>query len=97
MSCRGQENAEMANNEVINNPFVLSTLGLLYTRKEECEKALEFLNNAIEIDPFHAEAYWFRHEAYEAKGDYAKSRDEQKIASDFQYKPIFWLFDRKAE
>lgn len=68
-------------------PSILATQGLILTRSGKLDEALLPLNEAISIDPYFAEAYWFRHELYERLGMEVDSARDRKIAVDFNYKP----------
>jgi tetratricopeptide (TPR) repeat protein len=64
-----------------------TTRGVILTRLNRHEEALTDLNKALEFDHYDAEAYWFRHELFDAMGDYQSAKEDKKIAEDYDYKP----------
>jgi tetratricopeptide (TPR) repeat protein len=70
-----------------NAPPMLCTYGLLLTRAGQLEKAQIMLDHAVSLDPYLAEAYWFRHELYEKLNQSDKSADDKSKAESFSYKP----------
>ncbi len=79
-----------ANDSIICCPDVaplIATRGLILTRAKQFDKALVDLNKAIELDPYLAEAYWFRHELNEAMGLKEESASDKEIATKYQYRP----------
>jgi tetratricopeptide (TPR) repeat protein len=81
------EEAATAARMIPDLPAFPSTLGLVLTRKQSFEKALAVLNQAIEIDPLYAEAYWFRHELFKATGQMDKAESDKETALKYRYKP----------
>ncbi len=79
-----------ANDSIICCPDVaplIATRGLILTRAKQFDAAMADLNKAIELDSYLAEAYWFRHELYEAMGRRAEAESDKQIATKYQYYP----------
>lgn len=79
-----------ANDSIVCCPDVaplIATRGLILTRAKQFDAAMADLNKAIELDSYLAEAYWFRHELYEAIGKPAEAESDKQIATKFQYHP----------
>ncbi len=66
---------------------LIATRGLILTRAKQFDAAMADLNNAIELDSYLAEAYWFRHELYEAMGKQAEAESDKQIATKYHYHP----------
>ncbi len=66
---------------------ILSTYGLMLLRNNLIEDAKKHISKAIELDPFEAEAYWFRGELHEKLGDEEKEKQDRKVATDYGYIP----------
>jgi len=79
--------AEAATNMFQNIPTVLASYGLILTRAGQLEKAQTILDKAISLDPYYAEAYWFRHEMYEKMGESEKAKADKQVAEGYDYKP----------
>jgi len=79
--------AEAAANMYQNIPTVLASYGLILTRAGQPEKAQVMLDKSISLDPYDAEAYWFRHELYEKMGESEKANADKKVAEGYEYKP----------
>jgi tetratricopeptide (TPR) repeat protein len=81
------QNAEAATAVFQNIPAILSSYGLVLTRAGQLEKAQIVLDKAISLDPYFAEAYWFRHELYEKMGEPEKAKADKQVADGYDYKP----------
>jgi tetratricopeptide (TPR) repeat protein len=81
------DDAEAATNYFPNLPPVVNTYGLILTRAGQLEKAKTVLDKAISLDPYFAEAYWFRHELHEKLGDIEQADKDKQVAQGYGYKP----------
>jgi ATP-dependent Clp protease adaptor protein ClpS len=68
-------------------PAALATKGLIAMKAEMLEEAEKALTEAISIDPYYAEAYWFRHQLYEKLGRREESWRDQRTCQKYDYKP----------
>jgi tetratricopeptide (TPR) repeat protein len=59
--------------------------------------ALADLCKAIEIDQYHAEAYWLRSEVYAALGDEERSNADKAVADKYRYRPYALANRRRTE
>ncbi len=83
----GLADAIEANDIYPSRPDLLNILGLALIRNGQAGQAVEELNRAIELDPYNAESYWFRHLAYESLGQDALASADKAIAEKYCYKP----------
>ncbi|MBK8224358.1 MAG: tetratricopeptide repeat protein [Candidatus Obscuribacter sp.] len=83
----GLADAIEANNIYPSRPDLLNILGLALIRHGQTGQAVEELNRAIELDPYNAESYWFRHLAYESLGQDELASADKAIAEKYCYKP----------
>jgi predicted Zn-dependent protease len=81
------EDARKATEAKPGMPNVLTTYGLILTRTGKLDEAEWMLNEAISIDCFFAEAYWFRHELYEKLDRVDDSNKDRATAEGYAYKP----------
>ena len=84
---RAVEEANKGTNVRSDLPPVLSTYGLVLMHAGQLDKAKTMLDQAISLDPCHAEAYWFRHELYEKLNEPEKAANDKQIAETYEYKP----------
>src|SRR5262249_15299062 len=68
-------------------PMELTTRGLVASRAGTNVEALQVLTQAIELERYCAEAYWFRHQVYEAMGEHEKAEADRAVAEGYAYKP----------
>lgn len=61
--------------------------GIALSRSGQHAEGLSRLNTAIAIDPYCAEAYWWRAEAQEKLGESEKAEADRKVADGFGYRP----------
>ncbi|HNA73748.1 MAG TPA: CPBP family glutamic-type intramembrane protease [Candidatus Obscuribacter sp.] len=83
----GLADAIEANSIYPSRPDLLNILGLALIRNGQAGQAVEELNRAIELDPYNAESYWFRHLAYESLGQDELASADKGIAEKYCYKP----------
>ncbi|HNM49636.1 MAG TPA: tetratricopeptide repeat protein, partial [Candidatus Obscuribacter sp.] len=83
----GLADAIEANSIYPSRPDLLNILGLALIRNGQGGQAVEELNRAIELDPYNAESYWFRHLAYESLGQDELASADKAIAEKYCYKP----------
>lgn len=79
-----------ANDSLICCPDVaplLATRGLILTRAMQFDEALIDLNRAIQLDPYLAEAFWFRYKLFEAMGKKTEAESDKQIATKYEYHP----------
>ncbi|HEY9774859.1 MAG TPA: tetratricopeptide repeat protein [Planktothrix sp.] len=67
-------------------PPLLVSRGYVFWCARKYQAALDDLSKAIELDPYCAEAFWFRHRVYESMGEIIKAAADKKVALDFDYK-----------
>lgn len=61
--------------------------GVAMSRSGQHAEGLSKLNRAIDIDPYCAEAFWWRGEVHEKLGEQEKAEADKKVAKDFGYLP----------
>lgn len=66
----------------------LTHKAIVLLKNNETDNAIDLLSEAIEIDAFAAEAYWYLHRAYAARGENEKARENANTALCFGYKPL---------
>jgi tetratricopeptide (TPR) repeat protein len=84
---RALEEAERGTKAWPDLPPVISTYGMILTRAGQFEKAKTMLDQAITLDRYYSEAYWFRHELYEKLNEPEKAASDKQIAEGYEYKP----------
>jgi tetratricopeptide (TPR) repeat protein len=70
-----------------NWPRSLFVHALVSIHDKDIETALAELDQAITIDPFHAEAYWARSKAYETLSQTAKAEEDKQAYERLGYRP----------
>jgi len=81
------QNAEESVNFAPKIPSVVSSYGLVLMRAGQLEKARAALDTAISLDPYLAEAYWFRRELNEKLGQLEQAVVDRQVAESYGYKP----------
>ncbi len=88
---QGKNDSALANTTaavtLIETPAVLASHGLALLRNEKLTEALPYLDKAISMDRFDAEAFWFRAELHEKLGDTEKAKLDRANAEKFGYQP----------
>lgn len=67
---------ERAQSGIPMNPDIQNNMATLYINEGNPDRAMEHLNNAIRLQPDHAQAHWNRSLAWLEIGEYAKGFDE---------------------
>lgn len=67
----------------------ISLLALALLHAERYSEAVVEFSKAIELDPLHAEAYWYRSKAQLALGNKELYEADKRIAEKYKYIPIF--------
>ena len=68
-------------------PETIATRGLVLSRQKRNDEALALLSEAIQMNPYASECYWFRHEVYEAIGESQKAEADKEVAARYGYAP----------
>ena len=59
-----------------NNPRILTDLGVAYFRKDDLERAIQYLEKAKSLDPMYGKPYLYLGMVYEKQDDYSKAISE---------------------
>jgi tetratricopeptide (TPR) repeat protein len=81
------EHAERAVNLRPNSADSNAVYGIAISRSGQHAEGLNSLNRAIDIDPYCAEAFWWRGEVHEKLGEQEKAEADKKVAKDLGYLP----------
>ncbi|MFH1239495.1 MAG: tetratricopeptide repeat protein [bacterium] len=74
-----RENVEEAL-DMKKDPAAYVAYGRMYTDQGKFEKAIDRFNDAVEIDPKYAEAFYYKGQMYEKRGKYSEARIAYKNA-----------------
>jgi len=67
---------------------ILTVQGQILAFSGNLDEAKKVLDSAIEIDPFNAEAFWFRHQVLLKLGQAEDAAKDKAVAEGFGYKPL---------
>ncbi len=68
--------------------FVLVNLGISFLKNCRYDRALEKLNQVIELDPYYRDGYGIRAMVYQALNETTKAEADEKIARGYGYIPL---------
>lgn len=74
--------------ELDNDPSILTYRAKMLLATNDVGTAFDLLSQAIEMHKFAAEAYWYRHKAYVARGQRENASKDEAFARSLGYQPL---------